>query len=81
VLNCRTAGRLFVDFFAEDLPTEYRELLEEHLAECPSCLALAESYRAVIRLARQLPRVPLPPELLDNFLLATRKLDLDWHDG
>jgi hypothetical protein len=76
VLNCRTVTRLFVDFFDEGLPVECRELIEEHLTACPLCAASADSYEAVIRLARQLPPAPVPLELIDNLRSAARAIGL-----
>jgi hypothetical protein len=81
VLTCRTVTRLFVDFLGEGLPTEYRELIEEHLSACPLCTASADSYRAVIRLARQLPPAPVPADLLNNLRAAARSAGLPLPDN
>jgi hypothetical protein len=70
-------GRLFVEYFGGELPGEYRELVEGHLASCAPCRASADSYRAVIDLARQLPPWPPPPGLLDRLRLEARKRGLD----
>ena len=76
MVGCRTVTRLLVDFVGEGLPAEYRELIEDHLATCPLCIAFADSYREVIRLGRQLPATPLPPELLENLRLGLNRLGL-----
>jgi hypothetical protein len=68
--------RLFVDYLGEGLPVEYRELIEEHLTVCSLCAASADSYQAVIRLARQLPPPPVPLELLENLRIAARAIGL-----
>jgi len=73
VLGCRTVTRLLVDFIGEGLPAEYRELIEDHLKNCPLCLAFANSYQGVIRLTRQLPATPLPPDLLESLRLAVNR--------
>jgi hypothetical protein len=76
VLTCPTVKRMFVDFFDEGLPGEYRELIEEHLAACQRCSSSADGYRAVIQLARQLPPLPAPRELLESLRQAARDLGL-----
>jgi len=72
--------RLFVDFVGEELPAEYRELIEDHLKNCPLCVAFADSYRSVIRLARQLPAAPVPPELWESLRLALKEVSLQTPD-
>jgi predicted anti-sigma-YlaC factor YlaD len=72
MLSCRAVGALFVDHFAGELAGEYRELVEEHLAGCASCRALAMDYRAVIALARRLPPPPPPPGLLGRLRRKAR---------
>jgi bacterioferritin-associated ferredoxin len=76
VLSCPTVKRMFVDYFDEGLPGEYRELIEEHLGVCSQCCSCAESYRAVIHLTRQLPPMPAPPELLDSLRQSAEELGL-----
>jgi predicted anti-sigma-YlaC factor YlaD len=80
VLTCRTVKRMFVDYLGEGLPAEYRELIEEHLAVCPNCTSSADSYRAVIRLARRLPPAPVPPELLESLRQAAREMGIPLPD-
>jgi len=64
VINCRTLARLLLGYVAKELPAEYDELVCQHLSECPECLALADSYRSVVRLGRQLSDGSAPPALL-----------------
>ncbi len=62
-MTCRELVELLIDFVSDDLPAEHRERLEQHLRRCPPCEAYLASYRMTIRLTRQLPCEPLPPEL------------------
>ena len=80
MLTCRTVTRMFVDYLGEGLPAEYRELIEEHLAVCQQCSSSAEIYQAVIRLARQLPPAPMPPELLASLRHTAREMGLELPD-
>ena len=66
MLSCQRVLRLFVDYLDKGLPTEYSELMEEHLAQCPSCAVEAKRYREIIYLARQLPTLSAPESILDR---------------
>jgi anti-sigma factor RsiW len=63
-MTCRELAELLIDFVADELPPERRQLLEEHLSLCPPCVAYLESYRLTIQLTRRLPCAPLPAELV-----------------
>jgi anti-sigma factor RsiW len=64
MITCRELAALLVEFASPDqVPAEHRERVEQHLFRCPSCVAYVESYHLTIRLARQLPRAPLPSHL------------------
>jgi anti-sigma factor RsiW len=62
-MTCRELVELLIDFVSDDMPAEHRARLEQHLRRCPPCEAYLASYRMTIRLTRQLPCEPLPPEL------------------
>jgi len=79
MLSCDDVSRLLFDYISEDLPTEDRDLIEAHLLKCLACRSLVDSYRAVIRLASELPAKPVPPSLLDNLRRAAKEHDSDVH--
>jgi anti-sigma factor RsiW len=62
-MTCRGFYALSVYLAFGDLPEKQRGGVEEHLRHCPNCDATWQDYQQVIRLARQLPAVPLPPGL------------------
>jgi hypothetical protein len=70
VITCRQLVELLIDFVAEELPVEMHRHIQEHLRGCEHCHAYLESYRATIRLTRQLPPQPPPPSLLDRLKAA-----------
>jgi anti-sigma factor RsiW len=70
MMNCRQLAELLIDFVSDELPPERKQHLEHHLQKCPPCLAYLETYRATIRMTRQLPCVPVPPELLERMRKA-----------
>jgi hypothetical protein len=69
VITCRTLARLLLGYVEQELPGEGRELVEQHLAACAECVALADSYATVLHLVQRLEPIPVPAELL-RVLLA-----------
>jgi anti-sigma factor RsiW len=74
MMTCRDLTDLLLEIAAGELLPEQRDHVEEHLRVCPSCVAYVESYRLTIHLAQQLPRAPVPPQLMQRLrvLLAER---------
>jgi anti-sigma factor RsiW len=66
--------KLLVDYVSGEAPYEYQELVQEHLAHCPSCIAFAESYQAIVNLAKQLPLRPISAKLLSNLRREAKKM-------
>jgi anti-sigma factor (TIGR02949 family) len=55
-------GRLS-DYLDDDLPQDACRQLEEHLEDCPQCVAFLESLRRTVALVRSDPRPEVPEEL------------------
>jgi hypothetical protein len=55
-MNCESCHTLVDDYVDGTLAAEDRARLEEHLARCASCRALAEDFRAIRRTAGSLER-------------------------
>ena len=78
-LTCREVADFLADYFAGELRADDRSLFEEHLAECPDCVAYLRSYADTIRLAREAcaeGHDPVParvPERLVQAILAARR--------
>ncbi len=68
--------RAYVD---GELPESEQAAFEDHLGECPPCVAYLDSYRETIRLGRAVcanPDDPIPddvPERLIEGILAARR--------
>ncbi len=73
-MTCRELVELLIDFVSDELPPEHRQRIEQHLRRCPPCEAYLESYRMTIRLTRQLPCEPPPPELKARLIAALREI-------
>jgi anti-sigma factor RsiW len=50
--TCREVIDFLMDYLEGGLAPERRRAFEEHLAECPSCVAYLTTYRATVELAR-----------------------------
>lgn len=77
MLRCCRIVQMLADLISQELPLEYREMVEEHLHYCPSCAAFASSYRRVIDLARDLPTMPLPAPLRHRLRIEARQLGVE----
>src|SRR5262245_7980905 len=74
LMTCRELVELLIDFVSDELPPEHRQRIEQHLRCCPPCEAYLASYQTTIRLTRQLPCEPLPPQLEQRLRAALREL-------
>jgi anti-sigma factor RsiW len=63
MITCRELVELLDDLVSGALAPERRAHVDDHLGECPSCVAYVESYRLTIHLTRQLSPSPLPDAL------------------
>jgi anti-sigma factor RsiW len=70
MIRCRDLVELLIDFVSGELPPEYRDQVEQHLRVCPPCVAYLASYQTTIRLTRQLPCEPPPPEVAERLQAA-----------
>lgn len=73
MLECRDIGKLLYDYVDGSLEPALRRELEQHLADCPGCLAFINTYRQTIKLSKELPPGEIPPELklkLRSFIKA-----------
>lgn len=67
MIDCQElAAALWADLEGS-LPGELTTALETHLAECPSCTALRNTYRATVDLARALRPATLPEDVDRRF--------------
>ena len=72
-MTCREFSELLVDLVADELPADGKARAENHLIVCPPCVALAESYRLTILLARHQPPLPMPGGLAVRLREAARQ--------
>jgi hypothetical protein len=66
-------AEVLLDYVTGDLPPELCDLIRTHLCLCPPCVAYLETYQVTIRLSRQLPAAPPPPQLLERLRAAMQQ--------
>jgi anti-sigma factor RsiW len=63
VIICRRYRISLSAYLENELDANRNRLLEEHLIDCPECVAVLETFRKTIALCRDLPLLPVPDEL------------------
>ena len=62
-LTCRGAIEIMADFLDQTLASDVVEKLEQHLRDCPPCVAYLKTYRKTRELVGRAGRVEMPAEL------------------
>ena len=63
-MTCRELAERLLDFLAGELEADLCSHIRAHLDDCPHCVTYVETYQITVKLTRQLPASPPPPELL-----------------
>lgn len=72
-MTCRELVDFLADYLDGTLPVAERSTFEEHLAECPACVAYLNTYQSGVELVQKLAAdesCPLPDELVRAILAA-----------
>jgi predicted anti-sigma-YlaC factor YlaD len=76
-LTCREVADFVAGYLADELGGQVRSLFEEHLAECPDCVAYLRSYADTIGATKDAYEVDAVeagvPERLVRAILAARR--------
>jgi anti-sigma factor RsiW len=65
-ITCEQVTALLIDYVAGDLDPATSLVLEQHVQNCPDCIAFLRTYRESIRLSRTLRYEDIPGELQDR---------------
>ncbi len=78
-MTCQELVDFLMAYLDQELAPDVRRVFEDHIGECPPCLAYLDSYRETVRLGQSLcadPKSAVPddvPEALIRGILAARK--------
>jgi anti-sigma factor RsiW len=79
-VTCKELVEFLMDYLDGILPGPQRACFEEHLAECPDCVAYLATYQEAVRIGRSVCRddqesIPaeLPAELVQAILTSRRR--------
>lgn len=61
--RCTDLVSLLADLVEHNLPPEVHARLEQHLSQCPRCVAQLKTYQSTISLLRSIHEEDLPSEL------------------
>ena len=78
MLTCREFVDFLLAYQSGELPADQRAAFDEHLGECPDCVAYLDSYRQTVRIEKIACGCgdPVPadvPEELIRAILAARR--------
>ncbi len=72
---CAEARKLASDYLADDLPSQKRSRVQEHISRCGPCRAFVDTLAATIGLLTQLPKVTAPTSFKQAILERAKKGD------
>ena len=78
-MTCREVTEFLMEYLSEELPPNQLAAFDEHLGECPECVAYLKSYQETVKLGKEAfmnadQQVPddVPDELVRAILAARR---------
>jgi anti-sigma factor RsiW len=72
-MTCRELVEFLMDYLDGVLPEPERSCFEEHLGECPDCVAYLASYQEAIRLGKEACTAgddSIPPDVPEDLVRA-----------
>jgi anti-sigma factor RsiW len=72
-MTCQELVDFLMDYLDGLLPAPQRLSFEEHLGQCPDCVAYLETYQQAIRLGKEACTTgdePVPPEVPEELVRA-----------
>jgi hypothetical protein len=67
-LSCAAVEELLADYFDGTLGGDQRQAVEQHLAECAACAALAQDARSAMDFMAEVEEPAIPPDLVTRIL-------------
>lgn len=72
-ITCQQVTALLIDYVVGDLNPATTLVLEQHVQNCPDCIAFLRTYRESIRLTRTLRYEDIPGDLQDRVHAVLRQ--------
>jgi hypothetical protein len=72
-ITCEQVTALLIDYGTGELDPATMLVLEQHVQNCPDCVAFLRTYRESIRLTRTLRYEDIPGELQDRVHASLRQ--------
>ena len=72
-MTCREFAEFLMQYLSRELSVAERSVFEEHMAECPDCVAYLRTYQETIRLEKAAfadPAGPVPADVPDDLVRA-----------
>jgi len=73
MLQCKDIVDLLEAYLGEGLDPATTQALTAHLADCPDCTALLNTYRRTVRTTRELREEDLPASLRERLVAFLRR--------
>jgi anti-sigma factor RsiW len=70
MITCKELIDYLMDYVSDELPADRKAHIDQHLQFCPPCVTYIDTYKQTIRLTRELPMKPVPPELIARLKAA-----------
>lgn len=72
--SCREMFARLSEYLDGELDAEACSGIDEHMEECPPCVAFLESLRRTVGLSRELPDQEIPEEMVREVVEAYKKM-------
>jgi len=67
-MNCKKIKKLLQLYLDDALTFGEKQMVEEHLKECPACRAELKSFSSIVQMVKSLPEVSTPPDFTENLM-------------
>ena len=67
-MNCKKIKKLLQLYLDNALTFGEKQMVEEHLKECPACRAELKSFSSIVQMVKSLPEVSTPPDFTENLM-------------
>ena len=77
-MTCRELVEMLFDYISGELAPDQALQIRQHLDLCRPCVTYIQTYQITIRLSRQLPKAPVPADLLARMRRVLEDLEREF---